>query len=62
MKAPAKAQAPRRRVLGVRRFKGFTLSRVGSQTIVVEEPTGGVWGWCASWRQAKAVVNYLVKG
>jgi hypothetical protein len=60
--ASAKARAPRRRVLGVRRFKGCLLSRVGRQTVVVTTPMGGIWGWAASWRQARAVVNSLVDG
>jgi hypothetical protein len=43
----------------VRRYKGYVLTRLGRQTVVVATADGSLWGWAASWRQARAVVNWL---
>jgi hypothetical protein len=59
VRALAKPQARRRRGLGARRFKGFTLRRIGSQTIEVTLPSGELWGWAASWSQARWVVDWI---
>jgi hypothetical protein len=56
MRAPAKAQRRRRRL---RRYRGCRLERVGSQTIVIALPSGEVWGWAASWAQARRVVTWI---
>jgi len=61
MSAVSKHQAPRRAGHQVRKYKGCLLTRVGRQTVVVATPAGSIWGWAASWRQARAVVNWLVK-
>lgn len=56
MRAPAKAQRRQRRL---RRHRGFRLERIGSQTIVITLPSGEVWGWAASWAQARGVVDWI---
>jgi hypothetical protein len=61
MSAAVKPRAARRAGHNVRKYKGCLLTRLGRQTVVVATPAGSIWGWAASWRQARAVVNWLVK-
>jgi hypothetical protein len=37
------------------------LTRLGSQTVEVTMSGGAVWGWAASWRQARRVVNWILE-
>jgi len=60
MSAAAKPRAARRAGHPVRKYKGCLLTRVGSQTIVVAMPSGAIWGWAASWGQARRVVNWIL--
>ena len=62
MSAAAKSRAARRAGHQARQYKGCLLTRVGSQTVVVAMPGGAIWGWAASWRQARAVVSWLSGG
>jgi hypothetical protein len=59
MSAAVKPRAARRAGHHLRKYKGCLLTRVGRQTVVVAMPGGAIWGWAASWRQARAVVSWL---
>jgi hypothetical protein len=62
MSAAAKSRTRRRAAPPVRTFRGYRLTRVGSQTVVVTTPAGATWGWAASFRQARRVVDWLTGG
>jgi hypothetical protein len=62
MSAAVKPRATRRAGHQVKKYKGCVLTRVGSRTVEVAMPSGAIWGWAASWRQARAVVNWLSGG
>jgi len=59
MSATVKPRAAGRAGHRVMKYKGCLLTRVGRQTVVVAMPGGAIWGWAASWRQARAVVSWL---
>ena len=61
MSAAAKPRAARRAGHPVRKYKGCLLTRLGSQTVEVTMSGGAVWGWAASWRQARRVVNWILE-
>lgn len=61
MSSAAAPRARRQPAPQVRRYKGYVLTRTGSQTVEVSTADGSLWGWAASWRQARAVVNWICK-
>ncbi len=60
MRAAVKPRAARHAGHQVRKFRGFVLTRLGQETIEITMPSGAVWGWGASWTQARRVVDWLV--
>jgi hypothetical protein len=62
MSAAVNPRDARRAGYQVKKYKGCVLTRVGSQTVEIAMPSGAIWGWAASWRQARAVVNWLSGG
>jgi hypothetical protein len=63
MSAAAKPRAPRRSAPHeIRKFRGFVLTRLGSETIEIAMPAGGIWGWAANWQQARDVVSWIMRG
>jgi hypothetical protein len=55
-------KARRRRALGARRYRGYVLRRIGSETVVVESEDGAVLAWAASFAQGKRVADWLLDG